>query len=455
MHEPAPPATASEDRGGRFLIVGAGFCGLGVAAALRRHQIAFDCVDAADEIGGNWYHGVYDGAHIISSRRTTEYGDYPMPADWPDFPSAAQMLDYLHRYAAHWDLRRSIELKTRVEWLEPAQEGPDESWRVRLEGDRERRYRGVVIANGHHWDRRFPRYPGELSGEIIHSKDYKCRDQLVGRRVLVIGGGNSACDIVVEAARVARTAHLSLRRGYWFLPKTLFGRPTVEFIRPYLPVAVQRAFVRTALRVVVGRYEDYGLPYPDHRIFDKHPTINTELLHAIRHGRISPHPDVARWDGELVEFIDGVRVPIDLVVCATGYHGSIPFIDPEIVPFSADMPQLVGGLFHARFRNLYVFGFGQPRYGAGPLISAGAETVACAIETQPRLAHPIGALLRRLGQGPPRRAIADPMAVLRRARFARALLPRLPWVESMLMPGGPAAASRPSAVASAAPSPRA
>lgn len=441
----------AEDRRGRFLIIGAGFSGLGVAAAFRRDGIPFDVVDASDAIGGNWHHGVYENAHIISSRRTTEYSDYPMPAHWPDFPSAEQMFEYLNAYADHWDLRRSIELQTRVARVEPVETGDGEApehWSVRLESGEQRRYRGVVIANGHHWKRRWPEYPGEFAGEIIHSKDYKQRESLTGKRVLVIGGGNSACDVAVAAAQVGRAAHISLRRGYWFMPKTLFGRPTVEFIRPWIPVPVQRAFVRGALRVVVGRYEDYGLRHPDHRVFDKHPTINTELLHFIRHGDISPHPDIRRYDGEWVEFEDGSRVQVDLVVCATGYHGAIPFIAPELVRFENNMPQLPAGMFHERLRNLYVFGYGQPRYGAGPLITAGARALAIAVRTQPRLRHPIGAVLAKLGSKPPQRDVADPMALLRQARLGQRLIPRLPALEPFLMRGSVTAGAGAPAVAS-------
>jgi len=428
------------DHGARHAIVGAGFSGLGVAAAFSRAGIPFDVFEVDDDVGGNWYHGVYENVHIISSRRTTEYTDWPMPTDWPDFPSAAQMLAYLRGYAEHWQLRERISFRTRVVRVAPAPGGREGMWAVTIERDgaaaETRVYGGVVVANGHHWDKRFPAYPGQLEGEIIHSKDYKSHATLAGKRVLVVGGGNSACDIVVEAARSARSAHITLRRGYWFLPKTMLGVPTAEIVKPWMPLRVQRALVKGLVRVIVGRYEDYGLAAPDHEPFERHPTINSELLHQLRHGRVAAHPDIRRWDGKFVEFVDGTRAEIDLVVCATGYNVSFPFLAEGIVETTRrGMPRLIGGMMSPAHKNLYVFGLGQPRYGAGPLISAGADMLCSMVATQKQLAHPLGAVMARLGARPPRTHLQDPFQVLRAVRIGKKILPRLPALESWIMKG--------------------
>jgi cation diffusion facilitator CzcD-associated flavoprotein CzcO len=249
----------------------------------------------------------------------------------------------------------------------------------------------------------------------------------------VIGGGNSACDIAVEAARSAVASHISLRRGYWFLPKTAFGVPTVELMQPWMPMSMQRALVKAMVRVVVGRYEDYGLPRPDHEPFERHPTINSELLHFIRHGRITSHSDIAYWDGDGAVFTDGTRAPIDLVVAATGFNVSFPFLDPDVLKWNGDLPVLLGGLVPPNRKNIYFFGLGQPRYGAGPLISAGAELLCTMVATQSRLQHPLGALLERMGQKPPETLLQDPHRILRQMKVAHRILPRLPMLEGLLM----------------------
>jgi hypothetical protein len=424
-----------------FAIIGAGFSGLGVAAAFRKNGIEYEQFEAADGIGGNWHHGVYETVHIISSRRTTEYTDFPMPSSWPDFPSANQMLEYLNAYADHHDLRRRIRLSTRVTRIEPADVEAG-TWRIFWESANgehgERTFAGVVVCNGHHWASRMPEYPGTFTGEMIHSKSYKTPSQLAGKRVLVIGGGNSACDIAVEAARFARAAHISMRRGYWFLPKTFLGVPLVELMQPWMPPVAQRMVARAMARIAVGPYERYGLQHPDHRPFDRHPTINSELLYSLRHGRITPHPDIRRWQGGTVEFVDGEKVEIDLVIAATGYDVSFPFLAEGVVEWKDGYPQLIGGLMPSDHKNIYFFGLGQPRYGAGPLITAGADLLCTTISTQRRLDVPIGAVLERLGQRPPRTWIQDPFAILRQVRLGKRIMPRLPTIARLIMSKGEA-----------------
>jgi len=420
-----------------FAIIGAGFSGLGVAAAFKKNGIAYEQFEAEEAIGGNWHHGVYETVHIISSRKTTEYGDFPMPSTWPDFPSAKQMLEYLNAYADHHGLREQLRLSTRVVHVEPADVDRG-TWRVAYEtkaGERtEKVFDGVIVCNGHHWSMRMPEYEGTgfTGGELLHSKSYKSPEQLKGKRVLVIGGGNSACDIAVEAARFAKSAHISMRRGYWFLPKTFLGVPLVELMKPWMPGAAQRLLARAMARIAVGPYERYGLEHPDHAPFDRHPTINSELLYYLRHGEIAPHPDIRRWDGNEIEFVDGKRETFDLVIAATGYDVSFPFLREDVVKWKDGFPQLIGGLMPPDHKNIYFFGLGQPRYGAGPLITAGADFLCTTIRTQKRLDVPVGAVLERLGQKPPRTWVQDPFVVLRQVRTGQALMPRLPAIAPLI-----------------------
>ncbi|HLM01935.1 MAG TPA: NAD(P)/FAD-dependent oxidoreductase [Pyrinomonadaceae bacterium] len=412
-----------KDFSDKMLIIGAGPCGLGVAKALKEAGIAYEQVEADREVGGNWYHGVYETAHIISSRKTTEYADFPMPADYPDFPSRKQMSDYYKLYADTFNLRENIRFNAKVVMCRPLE---NETWEVETADGEKRIYKGVVVCNGHHWDKRFPSYAGEFTGETIHSKDYKTPEQLVGKRVLVIGGGNSACDIASEAARVAKEAHLSLRRGYWFLPKTLFGKPSAESPAIYLPVFLQRIILKMMLRVVVGRYEDYGLPRPDHKLFEHHPTVSGEILHYLKHGRIEPHKDIERFAGKTVHFVDGTSAEVDLIVCATGFYVSFPFLPEGLVPVKNDnIAQLYAGSVLPDYKNLYVFGTQQIRYGVGPLITPAANLLAKMIKLQERMELPIGLVLKESGAKLPTTHLVDPIPSLRRMRIADRTLPLL------------------------------
>ena len=419
-----------DDRSSRYCILGAGPVGLSMARALAKAGIPYEQLEADGDVGGNWLHGVYSTAHIISSKKTTEFADYPMPADYPDFPSAQQMVDYLRDYARHFDLLGRIQFHTRVAFARPLN---DHRWELELENGERRIYRGLLVCNGHHWDCKWPSYPGNFSGEYIHSKQYKDPQQLHGKRVLVIGGGNSACDIASEAARVGSSAAISLRRGYWFLPKTMLGKPLVEVIPFWAPVWLQRIVLRLLLRIVCGRYESYGLPRPSHRIFEAHPTVNSELLHYIRHGRIRPRPDIARFDSDTVEFVDGRREQFDIVVAATGYHVSFPFLPEGLVPVKGGLALLYAGCVLPTVKNLYVIGTGQARYGFGPLLTPAADMVADLIQLQEKMELPIGLVMKESGVRLPATHLVDPHAALRGMKFVRRfLLPRLPGKEKKL-----------------------
>lgn len=409
--------------GEKLLVIGAGPCGLAMAKALKDACIPYEQVEADDEVGGNWYHGVYQTAHIISSKKTTEYADFPMPDDYPDFPSRRQMADYYRLYADAFGLWENIQFRTKVLMCRPLE---NESWEVELANSEKRIYKGVIVCNGHHWHRRFPSYPGEFAGEFIHSKDYQSPEQLVGKRVLVIGGGNSACDVVSEAARVASEAHLSLRRGYWFLPKTLFGRPSAESAALYLPVSVQRLILKIILKVVIGNYEDYGLPHPDHKLFEHHPTVNSELLHYLKHGRITPHPDIARFEGRTVHFTDGASAEFDLIICGTGFYVSFPFLPKDLVPVkNGNLAMLYAGCVLPDYKNLYIVGTQQVRYGVGPLLTPATKLIAKMIKLQDQMELPIGLVLKETGARLPTSHLVDPISALRRMKIANWTMPLL------------------------------
>ncbi len=412
----------ASDTLGKMLIIGAGPVGLGMAKGLKQAGIPYDQVDADNDLGGNWYHGVYETTHIISSRKTTEFTDYPMPEDYPDFPSRDDMYRYMQAYADHYGLRPTIEFQKKVVYVRPCEE---DRWEVTFADGEQSIYKGVLVCNGHHWDRRWPDYPGAFAGEYLHSKDYKHPDQLKGKRVLVIGGGNSACDIAAEASRVGSFAALSLRRGYWFMPKTILGRPAVEMISPYMPVFAQRLLIKTMLRIIIGRYKDYGLPEPDHNIFEHHPTVSTEVLHYIKHGRLKPRPDIARYEGGVVEFVDGTREAFDMVVAATGFHVSYPFLAPGLVEVKGAVPQVYGGSLVPNYKHLYIIGGLQVRYGIGPLIAPASDLMAMIITLQDECTQPVGAILRDLGDKPPETHLVDPHAAIRRMRWAKKALPWL------------------------------
>lgn len=402
----------------KHLIIGAGFVGLGMAEMLKSANIPYDQVDASDDIGGNWYHGVYETAHIISSRKITEFTHFPMPDNYPDFPSAQNMRDYLNSFADHFGLREHIKLNCTVSYVRPIE---NNLWEVSFANGEQRIYKGVLICNGHHWCKRFPQFQGEFNGEIIHSKDYKHPKQLTGKRVLVIGGGNSACDVAAEAARVGAKSVLSMRESVWFIPKSFAGVPTAELMKWWMPEWLQRLLAYAIIRLTFGTHKSYGLPQPNYQIFAKHPTLNNEVPYYIKHGRITTKPAVRRLDGWEVEFVDGSREAFDLIICATGYYVAYPFLPLELQRVKGATVQCYGGSFFSDYKGLYVIGWGQARGGVGSLISASNSLFMRFLKLQDEINVPIGLVLKEMGQQLPTTHLADPQQIFRQVKLASRL----------------------------------
>ena len=363
------------DRSGCVCVIGAGSSGLAAARNFRDLGFEVEVLEACSDLGGNWNYEspaarVYRSTHTISSKPGTEYPDYPMPAAYPDYPHHEEILAYLRGYAEHFGITPLIEYETEVARIEPSAEaGPtgEACWDVRLAEGELRRYGAMVIANGHNNHPRVPEYSGHFDGQSMHSAEYKVSEILLGKRVLVVGGGNSGCDIVVEAAHRAAATFHSTRRGYHYVPKYLWGMPSdqvadlMHTLR--IPMRVQRAVGDISLRLFRGRQSDLGLPMPDHRLFETHPIVNTLLPCFVQHGAIEPKPDIERLDGRRVHFVDGTSEIIDLIIWATGYLITFPFLDGEHVNAADGMPRLYKHVFHPHLDNLFVVGLIQPDSG--------------------------------------------------------------------------------------------
>lgn len=412
----------------RYCVIGAGFGGLGVAKAFVDYGIEFDCFDKNEDLGGNWLNGVYDSTHIISSRDTTAYGDFKMPDGYPDFPSRDQILSYLRAYADHFKLRGHIRFGVSVEEVTPLDPRGMTGWRVKLSTGETRHYQGVVIANGHHWDKRIPNYPGSFAGRMLHSKDYKnakdfAKDSERGR-VLVVGAGNSGCDIAVEAAANGHESWMSIRRGYYFLPKTVFGVPVAELDRPGFPVFAQKLFLKAALKIILGSNERYGIPKPDHDLFEHHPIVNSQLMYHIRQGEVRMKADIARLDGKTIHFKDGSKLDdVDTIIWATGYNVSFPFLDRELFRWENGIPRRVAGMMPEGVAGLYVFGLAQPRGGAGPLITEATKFLSELVLAQEKMNHPISIDFSRFKK-PSAKMLVGVTQSMREIRIGRFLIKR-------------------------------
>ena len=398
----------AHDTAGKYCIIGAGAAGITAAKNLTRLNIPVDVIEREDNVGGNWYYGkpnssIYKSVHLISSKPFTQYTDFPIPEHLPTYLNHTQALEYLRAYARDFKVYDHIEFGRSVEKVEPIGDGG--LWSVVLDGGETRTYRGVIVANGHLWNPRTPQYPGEFTGVSMHSANYKTPDLLRGKRVLVVGAGNSGCDIAVESCQhAARTFH-STRRGYYFYPKYMFGLPSdivYEFtLKCPMPMFLRRFFGALILRLnSAGTPASYGLPEPDHKLFEEHILINSTLLYHLGHGDVTPKPDVAELAGDRVRFCDGTEEPIDVIVYATGFHlTEFPFLDRKYLSWDGHNPGLYMNVFHPRYDNLFAVGLLQTNTGNWPLFDYQAQLVGRFIHAQ-QWDPGKAAAFRRLKAGP-------------------------------------------------------
>jgi hypothetical protein len=367
-------------------VIGAGACGIAVVKALSDQRIAFDCFEKSGGIGGLWGEyetsAAYRSLRINSSRDRTSYRDYPMPEHYPDFPDHTQMARYLNGYVDHFGLRHRITFDTEVTSAEPGGHG---SWKITLGTGVTRQYHTLIVANGHHWDPRWPEpsYPGRFDGDVIHSHSYRSPSEpidLCGRRVLVVGLGNSAVDIACELGQCERaaTVYLSARRGAWVLPKRLFGRPIDRLpgTHPLTPWWIQSLILNLLVRTIGGVPWRFGLPKPDHPVLAAHPTISQDLAARIRGGYVRPKPGITVLRGREVEFADGSVEAVDAIIYCTGYNVAFPFFRSAVLAAPGNDLPLWLRLARPGDTNLFFVGLLQPLGAVMPIAEAQAKLIA-------------------------------------------------------------------------------
>jgi cation diffusion facilitator CzcD-associated flavoprotein CzcO len=359
----------------RVLVIGAGCSGFTTAKRLCDHGVPFDWFEMSDRVGGNWAYGnpngrsaAYASLHIDTSKWRLQFEDLPCPAGWPDFPHHSLIEGYFNRYVDHFGLRPLIRFGHEVRRVWQAPDG----WRAETasaEGTGTHGpYSHVAVANGHHWAPNIPDIPGSFPGLEFHARDYRTPFEPVdmrGKTIVVVGLGNTAVDIASELAQRSLDTRLivSARRGVWVLPKYLNGKPMDKTpLPPWVPVWLKRRLGAAAVRRAVGSMEDYGLPAPDHQPLEAHPTVSSEFLLRCGNGDIEVKPMVVEKQGHELVFADGSRAAVDILIHATGYRLSFPFLSPEDAPVHDNHLPLFKRMVQAdpRLHGLWFMGLAQP-----------------------------------------------------------------------------------------------
>jgi dimethylaniline monooxygenase (N-oxide forming) len=378
-------------------IIGAGSSGITAAKALKEKGISFDCFEKGSNIGGVWrfnndngLSSAYRSLHINTNRVVMAYSDFPMPDDYPMFPHHSDIIEYFENYVEHFKLREHITFNTSVTDVIRNSDG---SYNITLDNRQSFDYQYVIVANGHHWNPRFPTpaFKGEFTGEILHSHYYREAEQVQDKDVLVVGIGNSAVDIACEAARQhTGKVVISTRSGAYITPNWIWSMPFDNLANPLtakFPLWLQRFLLNTTLWLARGKQEDYGVPKPNRPVLSEHPTLSQDLLNLSGRGLIKFKPNIKEFRGKTVVFEDGTVQDFDLIIYATGYKVTFPFLK-HYVEFDIEETndiRLYKKVIHPDYKNLFFLALIQPLGAIMPLAEIQSKWIAKIIKGESKL----------------------------------------------------------------------
>ncbi|MGB3605273.1 MAG: NAD(P)-binding domain-containing protein [Gordonia sp. (in: high G+C Gram-positive bacteria)] len=368
-------------------VIGAGISGLTSSKMLTDYGVPHTVFESSDRIGGNWAFGnpnghssAYRSLHIDTSKHRLSFRDFPMPMDYPDFPHHTQVKQYLDDYVAAFGLDQNIEFTNGIEHAERL---PDGGWELTTQRGETRHFDLLVVANGHHWDPRWPNFPGKFDGIEMHAHHYidpQTPHSFTGKKIVVVGLGNSAADIAVELSSKAldNELYLSTRSGAWIVPKYLAGQPADKYFKtnPHIPASWQRKVAQLAQPVMSGRPENLGLPTPNHKFFEAHPTQSVELPLRLGSGDVLPKPNIRELDGHTVHFDDGTSIDdVAILIYATGYNITFPFFDPDFISAPDNHIDLYKRMLYPGIDDVVFAGFAQATPTLFPFVESQARLV--------------------------------------------------------------------------------
>ncbi|XP_051864834.1 flavin-containing monooxygenase 5-like isoform X2 [Pristis pectinata] len=328
---------------------------------------------------------IYKSLTVNTSKEMMCYSDFPIPADYPNFMSHSKILQYFRLYAKNFDLMQYIRLKTNVCSITKQKDFPSTGqWSVTTKDSDGNvltsSFDAIMICTGHHCYPHLPldSFPGikEFKGQYMHSKEYKIPQPFEGKRVVVIGIGNSGGDLAVEISRCAEQVFLSTRRGAWILNRVAEeGFPVDMMIIRRSTQVLRDTMLPSILTWRLQRrqnskfnHANFGLQ-PTHSIFSQHPTVNDELPNRIMSGTLLVKPNVKEFTKTAAIFEDGSVEEVDVVVFATGYTFSYPCLDESVIKVHKNQVQLYKHVFPPQMEQptLFVIGLIQPLGAIMPL----------------------------------------------------------------------------------------
>ena len=369
----------------RAAVIGAGAGGLSTAKHLLQRGIAVTLFEIGSRVGGLWVYDsdsgrspAYRSLHLNSENKVTAYKDFAFPEGTPLYADHTQVTAYLQAYAESFGILPHIRFRSRV--VSVARDGA--TWRLTLEDGAQHGFDFVVIASGHQGVPKHPPFAPDFTGEYLHSHTYRTPEGFAGKRVLVVGVGNSACDIAADISPFTQSTTIAARSPVLMMPRMFLGVPTSRVLarieRRWMPWALRRRIRETISAMAHGRMEQWGFSTPKTRT---HPAGHHLLMSQFVWGRVTAKPGVAGVSGREVRFSDGSTDSYDVMIAATGYEVDLPFLAPELSPVSGQWLDLYHRVVRPGQPQLYFVGFFNVTGGGNIRMMDDQAAWVAAIET--------------------------------------------------------------------------